>query len=61
MAKALYGALGARGFRLLLPDLLPLVLATVKSERNTDGGAAGRPGSMAVMRFLAAVKVWHDE
>ncbi|CAN0558911.1 unnamed protein product, partial [Ectocarpus sp. 12 AP-2014] len=34
VARALHGALGARGFRLLLPDLLPLLLGTLKVERE---------------------------
>lgn len=57
VVKALHGALGPRAFRLLLPDLLPLALATLRSERDNGPGSEGRPGSLAVMRFFAAVKV----
>lgn len=57
VARALHGALGARGFRLLLPDLLPLLLGTLKVERENHQPGGERPGSIAVMRLLAAVKV----
>lgn len=57
MAEALYRALGRRGFRLLLPELLPLLLGDLKSERDSVQSGADRPRSLAVMRFLAAVKV----